>query len=57
MEVNSVVSFLKEIEESGECLSIRFDSFSGALLWKEGALELAAPGFLHVLTKIAAKGK
>lgn len=57
LEINSVVSFLKEIEESGECLNIRFDSSSGALLWKEGALELAAPGFFHILTKIAAKGK
>jgi hypothetical protein len=57
MEVNSVVSFLKEIEESGEYLGIRFDSSSGALLWKEGALELAAPGFFHILTKIASRGK
>jgi hypothetical protein len=55
MEIDSVVSFLKAIEESGECLSLRFDPTSGALLWKEGVLEVAGPGFLHALSKIADK--
>lgn len=55
MEIDSVVSFLKAIEESGECLSLRFDPTPGALLWKEGVLEVACPGFLHALLKIANK--
>jgi hypothetical protein len=55
MEIDSVVSFLKAIEESGESLSIRFDPSSGALLLQEGILELAGPGFLHALSKIAGK--
>ena len=55
MEINSVVSFLKAIEESGEGMSLRFDPASGALFWKEGAVEAAGPGFLYALLKIVKK--
>lgn len=54
-EIDSVITFLKAIEESGKSLSIQFEPSSGALLWKKGILELAGPGFHHALSKIAGK--
>jgi hypothetical protein len=53
IEVAAVASFVKSIEESGEELRLRFEPSSGALLWKDSVLEVAKPGFLQVLSKIA----
>jgi len=53
IEIESVVSFLRVIQESGEDLNLIFEPYSGALLWKAGILEVAKPGFLQVLTRVA----
>lgn len=54
-EIAAVVSFVKNIRESGDDFNLRFEPASGALLWKGGVFEVARPGFLSALTKIAGK--
>jgi len=54
-EIAGVVSFLKCIGDCGEDLGLSFDQSSGALLWKNGFLEVAKPGFLSALNRIASK--
>ena len=53
MEIAAVVSFIRNIRDSGEDLNLHFEPASGALLWKDGVVEVARPGFLGVLKKIA----
>ncbi len=52
IEIAPVVSFIRNIRDSGEDLNLRFEPASGALLWKDGVVEVARPGFLGVLKKI-----
>jgi len=52
-EISAVLSFIRNIRDSGEDLYLRFEQASGALLWKNGVLEVARPGLLGVLKKIA----
>jgi hypothetical protein len=48
-----MLSFIRNIRDSGEDLHLCFDSGSGALLWKDGVMEVERPGFLSALKKIA----
>ncbi len=49
----AVLSFIRNIWNSGEDLLLCCDSASGARLWKDGVVEVAKPGFLNALKKIA----
>jgi hypothetical protein len=51
-EIAAVVSFIRNVHDSGEDLNLRFEPASGSLLWKDGILEAARPGFLGVLKRI-----
>ena len=52
-DIAAAASFRRSIEDSGEELGLQFEQSSGALLWKDGVLEVARPGFLHLLSRIA----
>jgi hypothetical protein len=54
-EIAAVVSFVKTIRDLGADFNLRFESASGALLWKDGVVEVARPGFFSDLRKIAGK--
>jgi hypothetical protein len=57
IETAAVVSFLRNIRDSGEDFNLRFEPASGALLWKDGVVEVARLGSLGVLIKIAGEEK
>lgn len=56
LEVAAASSFLESIEKNREDLEWEFDVHSGALLWRGGVLELAGPGFYHLLMRITKPG-
>lgn len=53
-EISAVVSFIENVAKHSQDTKLRFDH-SGALLWRDGDLELARPGFLQVLFRISGK--
>jgi hypothetical protein len=52
IEASSMNHFLEFIVSHGAELDLTFDPESGALLWRDGVLELATAGFRQALLKI-----